>query len=84
MTKMMQLDPAWIARRFVPEKATSNSVNVDNFTDVPEKTVLLETAEERRQAAELFGLLPPEEDESEVAGETSEFVLLPPDSSDED
>ncbi|VDK46030.1 unnamed protein product, partial [Cylicostephanus goldi] len=81
MKKMMESDPTWIDRRVDNEEGREV---VSDDLEVSGKKNLLETAEERRQAAEQFGLLPPEENESEIADEPSEFPLLPPDSSDED
>ncbi|ETN79701.1 SEFIR domain protein [Necator americanus] len=80
VVKMMKVNPSWIESRCVSENVHND--NTVRFVDVPEKSMLLETAEERREAAVEFGLLPPEE--NEVVGISSEFALLPPDSSDED
>ncbi|KAK6734763.1 hypothetical protein RB195_018138 [Necator americanus] len=80
VVKMMKVNPSWIESRCVSENVHND--NTVRFVDVPEKSMLLETSEERREAAVEFGLLPPEE--NEVVGISSEFALLPPDSSDED
>ncbi|CAJ0605429.1 unnamed protein product [Cylicocyclus nassatus] len=81
MKKLMESDPTWIVRRLDNE---DDRMLVSNVLEVSEKKNFLQTAEDRRQAADQFGLLPPEENESEAADEPSEFPLLPPDSSDED
>ncbi|VDM68723.1 unnamed protein product [Strongylus vulgaris] len=81
MKKMMEADSTWINRRLADENTVSDVA--DDFVEVTEKKTLLKTAEERRQAADQFGLLPPEENEAGT-GEPSEFALLPPDSSDDD
>ncbi|EPB66052.1 hypothetical protein ANCCEY_14862 [Ancylostoma ceylanicum] len=80
MVKMMQTHPNWIERRLLTDVVPSDLT--DSFIEVPEKKLLLETAEEKREAAEMFGLLPPEE--NEVVVESPEFTLLAPDSSDDD
>ncbi|KAJ1370333.1 hypothetical protein KIN20_032037 [Parelaphostrongylus tenuis] len=79
MMKLMETNKDWIQRRL-------NSEDVDdavNLADVPVgHELVLQTNKERTQAAEKFGLLPPEE--TEVVESHMEFALLPPDSSDED
>lgn len=79
MTNLMKTNKEWVERRLFRENV-EDSVNI---VDIPVGSeIVLQTDKEREQAAERFGLLPPEDTE-EV--ETSmEFTLLPPDSSDED
>ncbi|KAK6027805.1 SEFIR domain protein, partial [Ostertagia ostertagi] len=72
MIALMQKDVTWMERRICAE----SSVDV---VEIPEGDVVrLKTDHERERAAEMFGLLPPEENEM-VADDSAEFALLPPD-----
>ncbi|WKX94307.1 hypothetical protein Q1695_011507 [Nippostrongylus brasiliensis] len=76
MEKKMRTDEDWMEQRLSPQNA-SVVAEVD-LEEIPQKTSdRLVNNEQRAKAAEMFGLLPPEE--NEVSDESSEFTLLPPD-----
>ncbi|PIO64041.1 hypothetical protein TELCIR_14341 [Teladorsagia circumcincta] len=77
MITLMQKDPTWMEQRICAEDTNMES-SVD-VVEIPEGDVVrLKTDHEREKAAEMFGLLPPEENEM-VADDSAEFALLPPD-----
>ncbi|KAK6039342.1 hypothetical protein COOONC_23154 [Cooperia oncophora] len=76
MIALKHRDPNWIAQRLCAEDSNVES-NAD-LAEIPKgEVVRLKTDDEREKAAEMFGLLPPEE--NEMVGDESEFALLPPD-----